>query len=161
MMEHRIAKLSFGGAVILAVGYFYLPLTLEKWMRQTEWRPPSGGLGDFAQYDRKGGLAPVELQWVGDLGEADLVSIRAAYSSSHHDWFAVNLKAIRGQVFAGGELVPLERVSDYINARLKPEVDVVILTPVKGAAWGEMFPILDACRRSRARVIYVNSYENL
>jgi hypothetical protein len=74
--------------------------------------------------------------------------------------FALNFEANHGILFSGERRIPAGEIVNYINSRLDSNTSVVILTPEKGASWGELIPTLDACRRSNAGVVYLNIGEN-
>jgi hypothetical protein len=156
-MTRRLTSILILGATVSLAAYFALPVIFERWMHIPIWRLRAAHPSEFSADTREGELAPVVIDGIGELGDNDVVPIGSYFFPARNSgFFAVNLKAIRGQAFVGEELIPLSRVTGFINARIRSDTNYVILTPVKGARWGEMFPVLDACRRSKAAAVYVN-----
>ena len=74
---------------------------------------------------------------------------------------AVRFLLIRGQAFDRDILIPREEIKEYLNARVKSDqIEFVIVFPVKDAKWGEIFPVIDECRKSRVKVVYLNQSES-
>jgi hypothetical protein len=156
-MTRRSVKLLITGAAVLLVAYFGLPPFLEKLMTQAEWEPASLQTGDFPSRNSKSAFAPVALQWLGELRDEPVIKVGTYfYPASSSEWSAVNLNVVRGQACIGGEIIPHERVVDFINARSASGANFVIVTQARGTKWGEMFPVLDACRRSSVRAVIIN-----
>jgi hypothetical protein len=48
-----------------------------------------------------------------------------------------------------------------LNARVKSDqIEYVIVFPVKDSKWGEIMPVVDECRKSQVKVVYLNQSES-
>jgi hypothetical protein len=138
------------GAVVLLIGgawAFVLPSVLERWVRGE----PGTGMAYAADEKRADGLAPVILVSEGPpwaKGEPRMQN-------------CVRFVLSRGQIFVGDETIQEENIRAYLDERvLREEIRSVVIFPAVGSKWGEIFPVLDACRKSRVQAVYLNEYED-
>ena len=74
---------------------------------------------------------------------------------------AVRLSLVPRGVFVGTEFVPTEKVRAFVDRRvLSREIDYVVLFPARDSKWGDIFPVLEECRRSKVRIVMLNKYES-
>jgi hypothetical protein len=134
-----------GCAFLLALGCLVGPRAFEK--RSTPAWPESRG---YFSDDSESGLAPVQLWWEAPPGEKE--SWRAKK--------ATRFTLVRGQAFVGDTLIRKEKIREYLDARVQShEIDYVVIFPEKDSKWGEIFPVLDECRKSRVRIVLLNERE--
>lgn len=114
--------------------------------------PESGGyFTSTYSPEAKVGLAPVHIWWESPLGQRDYW--RAKKSA--------RLLLVRGEAFVDDVYLPKENVTGYLDARVeRGEIEYVIVFPARDTKWGEIFPVLDECRKSRVRVVLLNQFES-
>jgi biopolymer transport protein ExbD len=148
-VNRRVFMLLGGGAILLLVAYIGFPLAFEKWL-MPEAELEHNGYGGYSPDDRPNGMARVQL-WSGD---AHWFKNRTAKNR-------VRFVIARGQTFVGDEPIAREKIRTYLDQKvLDREATSVVIVPAKGSSWGEIFPVIDECRRSRVRVVLLMEYED-
>ena len=91
--------------------------------------------------------APVQLWW-----EAP-PDVKNEYRARR----AARLTFLRGEIFSGDTHVPNENIREFLDQQvLNGAIDYVVIFPAPGMKWGEIFPALDECRKSRVRIVLLN-----
>ena len=149
-MQVRIPVLVSAGAALLVIGHFALPRAFELWLMPREPKPRVYSISP-SESEERAGLAPLRFWTEAAPGEKG-------------DWRiqnAARILLIRGQAFVGDVLIPREEIREYLNARVKQDqIEYVIVFPAKESKWGDLFPVLDECRKSRVRVVFLNRFES-
>jgi hypothetical protein len=109
----------------------------------------------YAEYsvrtEKETGWAPVQLWW--ESSPDDKERWRAKN--------AVRLTLTRGEAFHGNTHIPREHLREFLDARvLSGEIDCVVVFPAKGTKWGEIFPVLDECRKSSVQIVLLSEHES-
>ena len=109
----------------------------------------------FAEYadrtEKEKNWAPVRLWW-------------EASPDGKEPWRAkkaVRITLTRGEAFAGNTHIPRERLREFLDERVSSgEIDYVVVFPAKGTKWGEIFPTLDECRKSRVQIVLLSDHHS-
>jgi hypothetical protein len=149
-MKKRPFILLSAGAAFLAISYFTLPLAFG-WLLAPS-KPGERIIYLYANSaEQQNGLAPLQF-WRGTPPE---------HEARGPEKRAVRLLLIRGQAFIGDVLLPREEIKDYLDARVKSgEIEYVVVLPAKDTKWGDIFPVIDECRKSRVRLVLLNRDES-
>jgi hypothetical protein len=151
-MNWRISTFSILGIVCVPFAYYVYVKAFERVMMPAEWHWASVPLVDDF-HDRKG-MAPVELYADNRFPEKRVVDVSVDMEWRH--LHALQIVVVKGQAFAGDELIPLDQITHYVNETKKEDIDYVIVTPSRGSTWNSIFPVLDACRRSTVVAVLLN-----
>ncbi len=149
-MNRRVKIILTSGAAVLLVVYLFLPLLLKRWTALP--LPEYGGyFATASSTEHQNGLAPVQLSWEAPPDEKGYWRTKKS----------ARLLLVQGQAFVGDVLLPREKITAYLNARVQSgEIDYVIIFPVKDTKWGDIFPVLDECRKSRVQIVLLNQFES-
>jgi hypothetical protein len=140
-----VAALGIAGA-ILARGRFRPDPDLGRYLQTLEGRERTG--------------PQVQIGRIGVVASDEWVMLWHGYWSWGQGEAALNLEEIHGELFCQERIVPRGEITNFINSRLGTDKSWVVITPSKGARWGEMVQALDACRQSKAELILLNFDEN-
>lgn len=70
---------------------------------------------------------------------------------------AARLVAVADGVQVNNSHVARQNIRDYLNERvLKGEIAYVVVFPTKDATWGDIFAVLDECRKSQVKIVLLN-----
>lgn len=110
---------------------------------------------EFAAYahrtEKASGLAPIQL-W--DEAPPEVKGAERAERTAR-------LSLAGGQVFSGDAHIPTDKLREFLNTRVQQDnVLYVLVFAQKGTRWGEVFPVLDECRKSRVRLVLINTIES-
>jgi hypothetical protein len=145
-MKRRIIFLIACGSVGLTAGYYGFTPLFRFWFKPHDI--VSRGYPDSSPLLRHDGLAPVAI-WREASPE------RPGY---WHASKAAKLNLTAGSIFVGDELLPMEEITNYLDARVKMgEIDYVVIFPDRKAKWMDIFPIIDKCRKSTVKIVLLNA----
>ena len=149
-MKRRLVFLISGGAVLLLTTYLTLPFLLKKWLMPPIEKSPLGTFQSEITLEEPSGRPAVHL-WTGSLQSV----MRGAYKD------VTGLAVVGGEAFTGDELIPREKIRERLDRMVSDkEIESVAVFPVKGSRWGDIFPVLDECRKSRVRFVFLAEYES-
>ena len=140
--------LSIGAVLLLATH-----VALSHWVKGSlpHFPESSGYFSSSFASERSSGLAPVQVWWERPLEQK---GYRRAKKSAR-------LLLVNGQVFVADDLLPRDKITAYLDARVRSgEIDYVVVFPVRNTKWGDIFPVLDECRKSRVRIVLLNQFES-
>ncbi len=141
-----------GIAVLLGVGaaalaFFLLPRSSNVPLLENRREYSEYSVGT----EKETSWAPVQLWW-----EAP-PDVQDRWRAKKAERFTLT----RGEAFSGNTHVPREKIREFLDERVsRGEVEYVIVFATKGTRWGEIFPVLDECRKSRVRIVLLNQYES-
>ena len=128
--------------------YWILPLALDNWLKTPDARSV-----DYYVHDdmaRINGFAPVFIWNEAPPSKRDY----------HRLTYAARLVVLRGEAFAGDRHIPREKIAAYLNTKVRRrEIDSVVIFSTNGTRLSELMPVLDECRKSEVRVVYLNETE--
>jgi hypothetical protein len=147
-MNPRVTSLAVIGIACMPWAYIGFRSAFARIMMPPDW-PESVIETDEGMRDRDG-MAPVFFCDLKPDPGAEEVSFSMGEGGNAK---ALQIEVLDGQAFVADRLVPLDGVTNYVN---EAHSDFVIIMPVKGSRWNGIFPILDACRKSKASRVFLN-----
>ena len=149
-MNGRMVIILVLGASVVLHAYFALPRLLAK--RGTSSAPGLPGDVDAASLPaNRIPLAPVQLWAEAPAGEREYWLARKS----------AQFLIVHGQAMAGKLHVPHGKIRGYLNAKVQNgEIDYVVVLPIRNTKWGDIFPVLDECRKSRVQIVVLKPFES-
>ncbi|WP_221029977.1 hypothetical protein [Actomonas aquatica] len=151
MMTTRSRRMIWGGAISLPLIAISLLIVVRRSaIPRSEFGQPAfywwATTANRADLD----FAPIQFSWEAPPGVKGYWRVREAE----------RFTLLNGEAFVGDEHLPRERITDYLNEKVRrAEIEYVVVFPAKGSKWGDLFPVLDECRKSEVRIVLLNQIE--
>ena len=129
------------GAALLLASYFVLQVAVKRGL-MPNLPGPHGYVG--YQVARPNGFAPVQL-W----GEPQTFRTKGA----------ARIVVARGDVHLEDKLIARQDITANLNEMVRDgRIHYVVISSETDTKWGEILPVLDECRKSQVRVVFLNYY---
>jgi hypothetical protein len=154
---NRLVLLLVLGATILVAGYFALEPVFEAWLGT---RHKEASKDDPKRRHAASELAPLSIStFTPPVPGTKRIMKTDEWEGVVREFGAAELEINKGQAFAEGHFLPTDQVKAYLDGRvIRHEIEVVIIFPGAEAKMGELFPFIDACRKSKVREVLLNDW---
>ena len=145
-MNKRTTNVLSSGAVILLLSYVLLNIALPWWLMPHLSEQRDDSIATLST-ERANGLAPLQLWYEAPPGHKGYWRAKRA----------ARFSLVHGEAFVGDVLIPKGEIKAYLDTRVQSgEIDFVVVFPSDQTRWGEIFPVIDECRKSRVRIVLLN-----
>jgi hypothetical protein len=154
---NRIVMLLVLGVSILVAGFFAIEPTFEAWLGT---RNKAAAKGDPRRRHAPTEMAPLSISsFTPPVAGKKRTMVSTEWEGAEREYGAAEFEVVKGQAFVDGKLLPTDQVTAYLDGRVKAhEVEVVVIFPEAEAKMGELFPVIDACRKSKVREVLLNDW---
>ena len=148
-MNWRVITFAAIGLAAVPFAYRGFHAVFERLMMPGDWPPPYVDSSGF--HDREGMAPLVPYNRPHIPGKAVIEVVNGMEDPNEE---ALQIEVVKDQAFVLNRLLAPDEITAYVN---ETHVMFVIVTPIRGSTWNSVFPILDACRKSKVRVVFLNT----
>ena len=154
---NRVVLLLVLGATFLVAGYFALEPAFEAWLGA---KHRAASKDDPKRRHAPTELAPLSVSsFSPPVPGTKRIMKTEEWEGVVREFGAAELEITKGQAFVAGHFLPTDQVKAYLDGRvIQHEIEVVIIFPGADAKMGELFPFIDACRKSKVREVLLNDW---
>jgi hypothetical protein len=154
---NRVVLLLVLGATFLVAGYFAIEPVFEAWLGHAH---KAVAKDEPKHRHAPTDLAPLSISAFSPPVAGTKRTMRTnEWEDVEREFGAAELEVNKGQALVDGHFLPTDQVKAYLDGRVvRHEIEVVIIFPGAGAKMDELFPFIDACRRSKVREVLLNDW---